>query len=182
MLYKTNNYILLTVDQSELTESLLSPNVQSLIGRSLLIHCLKEAGVYNEYPVYSYGPFNKPYLSNYPGRYFNISHCVKAVVCTLSLQEIGVDVEVIDADNLELMSEVLNDVEINNVVDSNDPKRTFCQYWTKKESLLKCSGAGISTNLKNVLNQDKYEFHQFSKVGYEICVCVNKLTSESNSY
>lgn len=166
---------MIVVEQSELSESLLSSKIQSLVGRTLLIRCLQEAGVYNEYPVYGYSNKKKPYLSNYSDWHFNISHCVKAVVCTLSAEEIGVDIEIIDAENLDLIYEVLNSAEINDVITSNDPKHTFCQYWTKKESLLKCSGIGISDNLKNVLNQDKYDFHQFSQIGYEICVCLNKL-------
>lgn len=173
--YQTDSYILLGVEQSELDKSLSSNLLQSLVGRTLLERCLKEMGVYKDYPRYSYGKHGKPFLSNYSGWHFSISHCIKAVVCVLSTKEIGIDVEVIDENNLELAGYVLNEREIQDVMGGSDPKRSFCQYWTTKESLLKCSGIGIKDDLKNILDYDAYEFKLFSESEYEICICQNKL-------
>lgn len=174
MRHQTDTYILLGVEQSELNESLSSNLVQSLVGRTLLERCLKEMGVYEHPPVYGYGEHGKPYLSNYSGLYFNISHCAKAVVCIVSSKEMGIDVEVVDERNLELAKHVLNASELDDVINSPVPKRTFCEYWTKKESLLKCSGVGISDDLKNILKEETAGFQRFSEKEYEVCVCWEK--------
>lgn len=174
MKYQTDTYLLLGVGQSELKESLLSDDVQSLVGRTLLVRCLTEMGIYKDYPIYDYQEHGKPYLSNYPGWHFNISHCEKAVVCVLSTKEVGIDVEVVEPRNLELAQEVLNRREIYEVMNSNDPNRSFAQYWTKKESQIKCYGYGLDSDLKELLEYSRYKFELFSGADYEICICQTK--------
>ncbi|MDD3585923.1 MAG: hypothetical protein PHQ75_01960, partial [Thermoguttaceae bacterium] len=62
------------VTWNDVPESLDSPMVQSLVGRCLLVECLRRQGLFTGWPVYRYGPFGKPQLENYPGLFFVTVH------------------------------------------------------------------------------------------------------------
>ncbi len=160
------------VTWNDVPESLDSPMVQSLVGRCLLVECLRRQGLFTGWPVYRYGPFGKPQLENYPGLFFNISHCCRAVVCVVADHEIGVDVETITEIDKQVMDLVLNDREIDFVVSHTDPPRAFTQRWTQKESLLKCLGTGICENIKDILDCYDCEFWPRHGDDYEISVCL----------
>lgn len=167
----TKNFLLFGVERTDLDESLSSPRIQSLVGRSLLIQGLKEMGVFHESPIYRYGEYKKPYLSNYPGLFFNIAHCVEAVVCALAKQEIGVDVEQIQILDPDVIEIILNEEEKKSVQISSDPDREFIRYWTLKESLLKYRGTGLTDDLKDLLICSSCQFNGYSGKNYEIAVC-----------
>ena len=170
--HRSEDFLLLGVERKDIDESLDSPLVQSLTGRTLLIDCLKEQGIFAENPVYEYGKYGKPILANYPGWFFNISHCKDAVVCVLAAREVGVDVESLTSPDMELMQSVLHDTEIAGVLRSPEPDRAFTRLWTRKESLLKCLGTGISDHLKYILHQHTCEFFDLSGKNYEISLCL----------
>ena len=44
-------------------------------------------------PLWAFGEHGKPYITNYEGIYFNISHCNEAVAVAVSNREVGIDVE-----------------------------------------------------------------------------------------
>ncbi|MDO5581468.1 MAG: 4'-phosphopantetheinyl transferase superfamily protein [Planctomycetia bacterium] len=175
---ETEDFLLLGVEQDDLDESLSSPNVQSLAGRSLLIRCLKDRNRFREYPVYRFGPWKKPYLENYSDLFFNIGHCREAVVCVLSEKEIGIDIEQVQAIESEVMRSVLNDEEIAAVRSASDPNREFIRYWTLKESLLKFRGTGLAGDfngdLKDLLSDSTCRFNGYSGKNWEIAVCRNE--------
>ncbi|MDO5566929.1 MAG: hypothetical protein Q4G59_09760 [Planctomycetia bacterium] len=101
--------ILRGVTWNDVPESLDSPMVQSLVGRNLLVECLRRQGLFTDWPVYQYGPHGKPQLENYPDLFFNISHCNRAVVCAVADHEIGVDVETITEVDKDAMQLVFNE-------------------------------------------------------------------------
>ncbi len=171
MRHRTEDFLLLGIERAQLAESLDSPLVQSLTGRTLLVECLKESGLYNEWPVYRYGKHGKPFLANYPGWSFNISHCKDVVVCVFSSREIGVDVESLIPPETDLMQNVLHAGEIDEVLRGDEPDRTFARFWTRKESVLKFLGTGISDRLKTILDEYDCEFFGLSGKNYEISVC-----------
>lgn len=164
--------VLRGVTPTDVTESLDSPVVQSLIGRTLLVECLRRQGLFTGWPIYRYGPYGKPQLENYPECFFNISHCNRAVVCVVSDQEIGVDVETIDEIDESVMKLVFNDAEIESVMSHVSPARAFTQLWTKKESLLKYLGTGMNDDMKDLLNRYDCVFWPRHGDDYEICVCL----------
>ena len=71
----------------------LKGRIQCALAYLLLIHALREEGVFDEMPEFFYGEHQKPFLKNYPGWHFNLSHCKNAVCCVLSRREVGIDIE-----------------------------------------------------------------------------------------
>ncbi|MBR4305608.1 MAG: 4'-phosphopantetheinyl transferase superfamily protein [Ruminiclostridium sp.] len=91
----------------------------------------------------------KPYIENAPYS-FNISHCDGLVVCALSKNRVGVDVEVIRRILPRVMKRCYCDNEIAYVNSSSDKDMAFTRLWTLKESYVKYTGDGVSSNLKAV--------------------------------
>ena len=104
------------------------------IGAGLL---LREAGIA---PPFSYGEHGKPYIPG--GVHFSLTH--SGELCALAVCEetpVGLDAEVIApvrrAAARALTSEERDFMEA-------DPERRFAYLWTRKEAVLKCTGAGLS--------------------------------------
>jgi len=121
----------------------------------MVVYALINEGLYKGLPEFGYRADGKPFLSNYPGIYFNLSHCQDVVVCALSGSEVGVDVEkVMDYDD-ELVRATCNDDEYRWVTVSPDPRiraKRFTELWTQKESVVKWRGTGLNCDQKEILN------------------------------
>lgn len=132
----------------------LKGKVQCAVAYLLLIYALREEGVFSEMPEFCYGEHDKPYLKNYPGWYFNLSHCKNAVCCVLSREEIGVDIEDIGEYKEGLAAYVSNDEELKMLHDSDNQADDFYKMWTQKEAVFKMLGSGITNDIKNILKKD----------------------------
>lgn len=172
LLRRTEQYLLMGIERDYSELSLETNQNQSLMGRALLVECLKEWGIFYDFPQYHYNENGKPYLINYSNIYFNITHCKEAVFCAISHQEIGIDAEIIREMDWELAENVLNESELAELRLSSDPKTLFYQYWTKKESLLKYSGCGITENFKNLLTDARHNFQIINMRRYMLCICI----------
>lgn len=91
-----------------------------------------------------YNENNKPYLEN-SNYYFNISHSKDYIVCVLSNNEIGIDIEKITYKE-NIVNRFFNEKE---KIKSTNSKE-FTIIWTKKESYLKCLGLSTEYGLKNI--------------------------------
>ena len=111
----------------------------------------KEYGI-AEKPVFTYGSHGKPSIIGHPEIYFNMSHCREAVVCILSNQEVGIDVESVSHYRENVMRYTMNDREVEEILNAERPDVAFTRLWTMKEAVLKCSGEGIRNNMKEVLS------------------------------
>lgn len=93
---------------------------------------------------YFYNEYGKPLSKNI---YFNLSNSKGVVVLATSKHyNVGVDTEILRRRDEDLIKYVTNDEEyayIKNEVD-------FLSVWTSKESLVKCIGTGIRTQLKEI--------------------------------
>ncbi len=160
--------------------------VEYIIGRLLLQYILKENG----YSItlmdnIGYQKFGKPFISEKID--FNISHSGNYVICVFSTSlKVGVDIErhkIIDPANLYSL------IKFNkwNVKMQNYESKSFFDYWTIQESVLKAKGIGLS-NLSNIdidyhnneayLGNDKWYFKRIDLLdGYSISVASNKLNS-----
>lgn len=110
----------------------------------LLVYALKKEKLFTGLPLFTYGPCNKPSLSNYPGIHFNISHCEGTVVCALSNTPVGIDIEKAIPYDDDLARYICNANEYQwiNAVPGKEPLR-LTEMWTRKESGVKCPGTGI---------------------------------------
>lgn len=110
----------------------------------------KEYGVVEEL-VFGFGEQEKPYLLHYPEIFFNISHCKQGVVCAISREAVGIDIEEVIPYDDDVARYISSEAEYNHLRNSNNPALAFCKLWTVKESVLKFTGQGICTDLKSVL-------------------------------
>ena len=122
----------------------------SLLGRLLLENGLKSQGLTGETKLnVHYTSYNKPYLNNKKIK-FNISHSGDFVVCAITQnQEIGIDIEILEDVDIENFKDQMTIKEWEGIFYSNDTKRSFFNYWTQKEAILKAQGKGLSIPLKS---------------------------------
>lgn len=124
----------------------------SVIAYLLLAHGLKKEYGITEKLVLGLSKTGKPYLKDYADIFFNISHCKCGVVCAITKEEVGIDIEEVVNYNEEVAKYICNESEYNILANSPDQAFAFCKLWTVKESVLKFTGEGICTDLRNVLN------------------------------
>ncbi|MFD2917701.1 4'-phosphopantetheinyl transferase family protein [Psychroserpens luteus] len=94
-------------------------------------------------------PNKKPYLNLKESVYFNISHAEDFAIITLSNKAIGIDLEYLnrDFDFSEILSDIFNTLEIETVLNAKNKTQAFYNFWTRKESIVKATGQGISDYL-----------------------------------
>lgn len=102
-------------------------------------------------PIFEYGEHGKPFIKGNPDIHFNMSHCREAVICVLSDAPVGVDVESVRTLNESLVRYTMNDGEQQEIFHSDRSDIAFTRFWTMKEAVLKCSGEGLTRDLKTVL-------------------------------
>ena len=121
----------------------------------LLCEALRQEYGITELPVFEYGEHGKPFIVGHPDIHFNFSHCREAVICAVSDQPVGVDVESIREYRDSLVRYTMNDQEVQQIERAERPDVEFIRLWTMKEAVLKLSGRGIVDDLKHVLTDTK---------------------------
>lgn len=97
------------------------------------------------------GAKGKPCLKDYRNIGFNISHSGDYAVCAFSAAEVGADIQIIQPWKLPgVLSHTMSLKEQEQIAASLDPERTFCTFWSRKESYLKWTGEGIGRNLTDL--------------------------------
>jgi 4'-phosphopantetheinyl transferase len=97
--------------------------------------------------------FGKPYLKSHPGFQFNLSHSGNWVVAAISDKPLGIDVEQISVlnDFMDIAKRFYSEKEYAFLIECEEKIRLslFYDIWTKKESLIKAIGKGLSIPLKS---------------------------------
>ena len=137
----------------------------------LLKKGLREGYGITENPAFEYNEHGKPSIVGHPYIYFNLSHCKEAVVCVISDQPIGVDVESIREYKESLVNYTMNDEEISEIASSENPAASFIRFWTMKEATMKLIGTGISNDMKTVIDATKYKYTTVERQQYIYTVC-----------
>ncbi|MGG4264552.1 4'-phosphopantetheinyl transferase family protein [Peribacillus simplex] len=130
--------------------------------------------------------YGKPFLTN--GIFnFNISHSGSYVVCAISSDIVGIDIERVNPSiDLQLAESVFTRSELKRIENNYDPVDTFFELWTLKESYIKAVGKGLSIPLNSfsvdlgrlVTNDSKlatdYYFMQYNNIeNHKLAVCSN---------
>jgi len=98
-------------------------------------------------------PHGKPYLADYPGLAFNLSHTANNLMIAVAQNcQLGVDIEHCKPrSNLALLvGKCFADVEAaywHQLPESEKTVAFYC-FWTKKEAFVKATGRGIALGLK----------------------------------
>lgn len=114
----------------------------------------------------------KPSLADYPQWHVNLSHSGRWAVCVLSSAPVGVDVQQhrpIAA--LKVAERYFSPEETRELRCLPQQERTaaFFRLWTRKESLLKAVGTGLSG--LSTVTAEGYRFREYPLPGYSLCVC-----------
>ncbi|MBE7150862.1 4'-phosphopantetheinyl transferase superfamily protein [Bacillus mycoides] len=93
--------------------------------------------------------YGKPLLVNIPNVYFNTSHSAQWIVCAISSQPIGIDIEFIEQINCEIAKQFFSEDEYVKLSRESEENKLdyFYQLWTLKESYVKAIGKGLSIPL-----------------------------------
>ena len=101
---------------------------------------------------FGYNEHCKPFLKDYPEVHFNLSHCKNGIAVVVSDQPVGIDIESYRNVSDSLLRYTMNEEEQQIIRESDDPVRTFTEYWTKKEAVFKLRGTGITKGLHDLLD------------------------------
>ena len=134
---------------------------------------------------YKYNKQGKPYLEDIGNIKFNISHSGEYVICLVSNDEVGCDIEEIKDINLNIANKFFYNTEYTNIFNSSNKIDTFYRYWTLKESFIKSVGLGLSLDLNSFeivlndsisvrqsLNNNNYYFKEIDVKGYKCSLCL----------
>ncbi len=105
-------------------------------------HC----GVSPESIIFTLNEKGKPYAADL-NVFFNVSHSGDMVVCAVSDNEIGIDIEKIRPINLKAAEKFACSNEIEYM---EQTQNGFFEIWTLKEAYFKCIGTGLGNDIKTV--------------------------------
>ena len=131
---------------------------RSLIAELLLRHSLKiRFGINHSQIEFIKNSFGKPILKDLEQIYFNLSHSGDWVVCGVNDYPVGIDVEIIKDNNLDIAKSFFTSEEYNYILKQPEEKTKECFYklWTLKESYVKAEGKGLHIPF------DSFSFHIF---------------------
>lgn len=155
----------------------------SVAGGLLIKYALGKEGIYN-YDI-RIGEHGKPYLAE-GNTQFNISHSGERVMCAVSHDEVGCDVQEISHIDLKIADRFFSKDERDLVYGAFDKTDMFFRIWALRESFIKATGYGMSlcqdkfslmikndivTVAQNIADK-KYCFKEFEiEKGYKYAVC-----------
>jgi len=165
----------------------IEDSLRTLYGELVLRHALVQHFSFkNEDIQILRDESGKPYLKGFPV-HFNISHSGDFVVCAISEQPVGIDIEKIKTVDLKLAKRYFCQYECRDLFAQDESNRLdyFFLLWTLKESYLKWLGSGMSIPLdsfsfkiedNNISMIDtcriaKPFFRQYPMDGYKLSLC-----------
>lgn len=139
---------------------------RSLCAGYLLNHALIELGVDLKEParIAYEEPNEKPYLQDYPGIHFNLSHSGDYAVCALNNQPVGIDIEECKGVKEKIAERFFTAEEyedIHRIKDEWERTKRFYTYWVLKESFMKATGLGMQ------LPMNAFRIHLGDVIRYE---------------
>lgn len=151
--------------------------IQTLIG-DLLIRFLaiQYLGVNNRDILFETNEFGKPYLaaSNKPF-HFNLSHSGQWVVCAVDQNPVGIDAQLMEPIDLDLVKNVLSPQMFRHYMNLTPEQQLdyFYDFWTLHESYLKLTGQGLSDLVAVPTDQFEKQYYQRYELelGYRLAAC-----------
>lgn len=127
--------------------------MEGLVGDVLTRFAIKkEFGINLKNISFSRNDYGKPYLENFCGIHFNVSHSKEMVVCAVGKTPVGTDVEKIKSVKYDVKERVCTKDELEQIKDSDEE---FIKLWTQKEAVVKKYGTGIAKgDFKNCLTNE----------------------------
>lgn len=118
-----------------------------------------------------YGAHGKPYVQDEPDIHFNLSHSGDYVLAAFAPVEVGCDIQKTagNARKERVAARYFTEKEQRAIAAGMD----FYRIWARKESYIKCTGDGISCDLRSfdVVADKKMHFSEHGLPGYAMAVC-----------
>lgn len=147
------------------------------IHSNLTRYTVREALAQIESPIsleFSYGKSGKPYLKKYP-IHFNLSHSGEYVICTVSEQEIGVDIQEHREGNMEVIAKryfAPSEIQALEACPIQERTKVFFDMWAAKEAYGKYTGGGITESLELEIPAGQVAMQLIHSIpGYSLAVC-----------
>ena len=155
----------------------------------LLQYALTQAGIPVEAQILSKGKQGKPYLEHFPQTHFSLSHSGRWVVCAVSSDPVGVDVELprctMDIGLRFFRPDELEGLDRLPFVQQRDQLN---RLWTAKEAFVKALGGGLTiplnsflvrlreqgSELEQSLSPLPYRLHEYKPDTSRICLCTTE--------
>lgn len=136
--------------------------------RSLICENLK---ISNSQINFYRNSFGKPYLTDYENFYFNVSHSGDFVICAISNNEVGVDIQKIKPISDSFKEKILGR--------KNASLEDFYYRWVLEESYIKFLGKSIIFSARNLSLKKQNVYYKTYNIhpNYKIFVC-----SENNEF
>jgi len=116
--------------------------------------------------------YGKPYLKDYSGLHFNISHTRGIMVCAVSERSVGIDVERVRPLNRRIASRFFTDKERQYIFASQEGQdKRFCEIWTRKEAYVKWNGKGMALPFNSFDVMDDRRIVTFYIDSYICSIC-----------
>lgn len=117
-----------------------------------LDRALMEYGLRERSMEYEIGRYGKPYLRDYPGIHFSLSHSGDYAICSIGNKPVGNDIERVKEGRLQVAQRFFSLQEtawIYRADDRREQEDRMFRIWTMKESFLKVTGLGMSLQLNS---------------------------------
>lgn len=151
-LFQTH-YASLPTFRKEKIDALKRPEdkCRSLCAWLLLVQALREQGISPGDIQIAYEAHGKPVLLGNHPLFFNLSHSGQRVLCAISHEEVGCDVEQMRPVNLKLAKRFFSPSEYGALcsLPQEEQQAAFLRLWTCKESFVKAVGKGLSLPLQD---------------------------------
>lgn len=123
------------------------------------------------------------------GFYFNLSHSGNMVLCAVSENPVGCDIEKIENPTLRIAKRFFTEKENKYLekIEENNKAEEFFRLWTMKEAYVKMTGEGLTCSLKEfeIRIQDEIKVYRDQKLqncymkeyfipGYKVSVCAQE--------
>lgn len=141
----------------------------------LLRYGLKKYCGITDIPELTFGEHGKPFLKEYPGLYFSMSHAKSRAVCAIADNPVGVDIQDIRPLSASAARKFLTDTELRQI--STEDSAALCKAWSIKESYSKMTGKGFSEGFTNIDTEMLIRSGKASvteKDGYIISICMQE--------
>ena len=149
---------------------------RSILGEILFINLLNELNIdYNSITI-TKNKYGKPYIKDLD-LFFNISHSKDFVVCVISKNEIGIDIEQIRETKESIINQFATTKEKQYINEfKNEYNKRAFEIFTLKESYFKCLGTNLN-HIKDIEFELTNNIIKCNKKDFEF-----KLTHEIDNY
>lgn len=135
-----------------------------ILMRAVLCHRMNTDNKMLEFCVSDKG---KPYLKS-GNIFFNVSHTKGFVAVAVSEFNIGIDIELVKDIDPKFCGRFCSEGEQAYIISNGQLNKTrFFEVWTRKEAIVKQSGAGLSMDIASI---DTLNHSNIYTSGYENCV------------